>query len=480
MNQRLSLKVLVPLILFTLLPGVLFTGLAERLTERLLTGYLLQRGIEMGRHINQEFYALYFNPRYEIEGKSFDPLDPKHAKALDTLLHHTMGHFQVERINLFSQTGQVLYSTEKGLIGTDASPLHEPALQQALRGEVTSRVIYGFRPDHLHSKTGTTPLTHNVIEIYLPMLCLHERAPNYGQQIGVIELYQNAHIVYQWRRKIRLYLGGMLSLILVILITGATSALRFAALRPIQRMVETLTDPSTVVDGRLVKRIDGGSTYELQCLANAINQMAEEITEKAHQLDEARQMATIDELTSLYNHRYFHRRLEEELSRAERSNRGLALIFCDVDGFKALNDTQGHQAGDLGLKTIAWIIREFKRSSDIACRYGGDEFALILPATSPEEAQVLAERLRSQVEGHFRNNPEAWGTGLTLSIGIAAYPQEATGKKALVEQADWAMYSAKHSGKNRVQVFDRTDPRLTPSHFSQEEATELLQQGQGT
>ncbi|MBI1987730.1 MAG: diguanylate cyclase [Nitrospinae bacterium] len=454
MKKRLSLKVLGPLILFTLIPGVIFTGLAEWLTEGLLIDHFLQRAIALGQHINQEFYDRYFNPWYAVEKEAFNPLDPKHLKELDELIHDNMRHFQVERVNFFSPTGQVIYSTEKGLVGMDASVI--PQVRQALRGQVTSKVVYGFRPDRLHGKAGTL-LNHDVIEIYLPMLCLNEKLPNHGQQVGVLELYQNINVVRQWLTKIRLYMGGVLSLILVVSIVGASSSLHLAALKPIRQMVDTITAPDIVVDGKLMKRIDGGSTYELRGLADSFNRMVEDVIEKTRQLNEAKEMAMVDELTSLYNHRYFHRRLEEELSRAARAQTEVSLIFCDLDGFKGLNDSKGHQAGDLGLKEISRILQGSKRVSDVACRYGGDEFALILPGATSDAAKILAERLRARVEDRFQGNPDEWGEGLTLSIGIASYPKDAPEKKTLIERADWAMYYAKRNGKNWVKVFDLSE-----------------------
>lgn len=214
MKKRLSRKVLVPLILFTLIPGILFVGLAEWLAERILIDHFLQRSLELGRHINQEFYARYFDPHYETEKESFNPLAPKHLKELDALIQYDTHHFQVERVNFFSQTGQVLYSTEKSLIGTDASV--NPQVRLALRGQVTSKVDYGFWPDRLRGKGGTR-LKYDVIEVFLPMLCLSKKQPNYGQQVGVLELKQNINVVRQWLNKIRL-VGGMLLLVLVILI----------------------------------------------------------------------------------------------------------------------------------------------------------------------------------------------------------------------------------------------------------------------
>jgi len=155
-------------------------------------------------------------------------------------------------------------------------------------------------------------------------------------------------------------------------------------------------------------------------------------------------LANTDGLTGLYNHRYFQERLEEELERARRFGRSVALLMTDLDSFKEFNDHHGHPAGDVVLQEVAAVLRGAVRQSDIVSRYGGDEFAVIAPETEEAAAEELARRLRRAIAGHHFH---ALGTPtplrLGLSIGISAYPTEATGKSQLIEQADRAMYLAK-------------------------------------
>ena len=159
--------------------------------------------------------------------------------------------------------------------------------------------------------------------------------------------------------------------------------------------------------------------------------------------------AITDGLTGLYNHRYLHERLEEELVRAEHRGSKLALLFCDCDHFKVYNDEHGHKAGDAALARIARIIEACGRRSDLAARYGGEEFVLALTDTDLTGARAVAERLRSEVEASSVRG----GHSLTVSIGVATFPDDADARDELLDKADWAMYTAKRAGRNRVYAF---------------------------
>lgn len=166
------------------------------------------------------------------------------------------------------------------------------------------------------------------------------------------------------------------------------------------------------------------------------------------------QLSYSDALTGLYNHRYFYQRLDEEIERARASGRPVALLMLDIDYFKLYNDTQGHTRGDAVLQGVAQLLRENSRESDVICRYGGEEFAVILPGAGEEEAAGVAERVRRAVAGHLFEGGEGQPGGrLTVSIGVAVFPDDADDAGELVERADQALYLAKHSGKNNVKVF---------------------------
>jgi len=159
--------------------------------------------------------------------------------------------------------------------------------------------------------------------------------------------------------------------------------------------------------------------------------------------------AITDGLTGLYNHRYLHERLREELERARRRQTRLSLLFCDCDHFKTYNDDYGHKAGDAALARIARIVEGCSRRVDLAARYGGEEFVLALVDTDAAGALIVAERLRSEVEASSARG----GQALTVSIGIATCPDDAGAHDELLDKADWAMYAAKRAGRNRVLAF---------------------------
>jgi diguanylate cyclase (GGDEF)-like protein len=161
-----------------------------------------------------------------------------------------------------------------------------------------------------------------------------------------------------------------------------------------------------------------------------------------------------DDLTGLYNRRYFTQVLEKEIGRASRYASPLSLFMMDVDKFKSVNDTCGHQGGDMVLRELGKMLRQSVRLSDTICRYGGEEFALLLPNTEPCEAKALGERLRSMVENHaFEWQGRSFR--ITLSLGLSALGRETLPSSAgLLDLADKALYEAKGQGKNRLVCYD--------------------------
>jgi len=168
------------------------------------------------------------------------------------------------------------------------------------------------------------------------------------------------------------------------------------------------------------------------------------LQEAAVRLSRAEIEAMTDGLTGLYNHRYLHEHLTEELSRARHESHGVALLFCDLDFFKDYNDRLGHAAGDAALRATARIIESCTRRSDLVARYGGEEFVVVLPGTAEPEAVEIAGRIRAAVAAHQEHG------SLTISIGVATYPESAETKESLLEAADRALYAAKRLGRDRV------------------------------
>lgn len=158
-----------------------------------------------------------------------------------------------------------------------------------------------------------------------------------------------------------------------------------------------------------------------------------------------------DSITGLWNHGYFQNKLSEYLEKARQESFSLSLIIFDIDDFKRLNDTYGHQNGDVVLKEIGQILKETSRENDFPCRYGGEEFSFILPYTNRDLAYQISERIRERVANFsfpkFASNDPL---KVTISLGVAVFPEDATNKEELINLADKAMYIAKFSGKNRT------------------------------
>ena len=178
-------------------------------------------------------------------------------------------------------------------------------------------------------------------------------------------------------------------------------------------------------------------------------------TKRLQKLAEEREyfehLSNIDGLTELYNHRYFHQILKTEIEREKRYRRPLSLMIIDVDNFKDCNDNYGHLVGDVVLKQIGALIKKSTRGCDFVARYGGEEFAVILPETPKQEAAVVAERIRSSVEGFsFSSFAGKHMERLTVTIGLSSLPEDAQDKTGLIEMADQGMNRGKELGKNRV------------------------------
>jgi diguanylate cyclase (GGDEF)-like protein len=156
-----------------------------------------------------------------------------------------------------------------------------------------------------------------------------------------------------------------------------------------------------------------------------------------------------DHLTELWNHGYFQTLLLQELDRSKATLLPLTLIIMDIDDFKVYNDTLGHQAGDRILKDLARILRNQSRKMDFVCRYGGEEFAILLPHTEKKEAYVIAERLRVDIEKHqFLREEILPNKKLTVSMGLSSFPANGMTPSELIASADKALYKAKNHGKN--------------------------------
>jgi diguanylate cyclase (GGDEF)-like protein len=168
------------------------------------------------------------------------------------------------------------------------------------------------------------------------------------------------------------------------------------------------------------------------------------------------QQAVTDELTGLFNVRQFHERLDGEIERADRFGTPLSLVMLDIDKFKSVNDTYGHQQGDRVLVEVARVMHRLSRDVDLPARYGGEEMAVVLPQTDLRGAEQLAERMRVAIESLQIQRLDGGGLlPITASFGVASFPAIAGDKTALIAAADAALYRAKRGGRNRV---ERAEP----------------------
>ena len=166
-------------------------------------------------------------------------------------------------------------------------------------------------------------------------------------------------------------------------------------------------------------------------------------------------MSITDPLTGLLNRRYLEERLTDELNRSQRYNYSMSCLMIDIDDFKSYNDRNGHQAGDVALKITAHALKAALRSADVACRYGGEEFCILLPQTSLSEAGVIAERMRQRVAetDYPYGKSQPLGT-VSVSIGISTFAKHIDTAEKVIAAADRALYSAKSQGKNRIEFYD--------------------------
>lgn len=207
-----------------------------------------------------------------------------------------------------------------------------------------------------------------------------------------------------------------------------------------------------------------------ELLLTLVNEAAVAI-KNAQAYEEARIQAVRDELTKLFNYRFFHEFLDKEIARCKRTDQTCSVIFMDLDFFKVYNDIYGHLAGDSALSKVAEAITESIRATDVAARYGGDEFAIILPGTDTSRSMAAAERIRNTVQSHFR------GVGydsklLTVSLGVACYPKHAGSKQQLLSCADKALYQAKNLGRNKVCLYSGTGGITNVSETDVEKSAE--------
>jgi diguanylate cyclase (GGDEF)-like protein len=199
------------------------------------------------------------------------------------------------------------------------------------------------------------------------------------------------------------------------------------------------------------------SVSDIQSLESVADICATAI-QNAHYVERVKRLAYLDGLTGIFNRRYFELRIEEELERARRFNSGMAVIMVDIDQFKRLNDEFGHLLGDEVLRQVSSIFSQQLRKIDVVCRYGGEEFAVLLSQTSQQHAMGVAEKLRRMVDSwQFPGVPRP----VTISAGVATCPDHGSTREQLVKAADAGLYAAKQAGRNCVKEASLASERHT-------------------
>lgn len=253
------------------------------------------------------------------------------------------------------------------------------------------------------------------------------------------------------RRQLFLLTVGVFGAGLVIAI-GASVALVRSILDPL-RALEQGAD--RLGEGELSHRVAPTTSDELGQLTTAFNTMAEKLERSQAALKD---LSIRDSLTGLYNNRELHARLKDEVERSRRYGGHFSLLLLDIDHFKSVNDTYGHQCGDKVLKAIAILVSENIRSVDKAARYGGDELGLIVPATQGPGAVAMAAHAIPVAQGRAVN--------LTASIGVAVYPEDGGSEEELIAAVDQSLYAAKQAGRNRVYQSGRSKGGKRPRQRS--------------
>jgi len=281
--------------------------------------------------------------------------------------------------------------------------------------------------------------------------------------IGLERAYSHLH---------RLMLGFGAIVLVAMALTGVALVmlLHREFVRPVQRITEAARAMANGELGRScgIRRNDElgelGQDFDKMArrIENHTRELEEQVAARTRELAEAnRQLSAANELlqsqavsdglTGLFNYRYFSATLEAELQRSRRTHQPVSLLMIDVDHFKVFNDTYGHPAGDKVLQDIADRLRARVRSTDVPCRYGGEEFAVILVATSRADAVLVAEDIRKKIEAsRFADSNGQRVVPVTISVGVATFPGDADTPEGLVKAADLALYAAKQSGRNKV------------------------------
>jgi diguanylate cyclase (GGDEF)-like protein/putative nucleotidyltransferase with HDIG domain len=377
--------------------------------------------------------ATAINGRYE-ESRSiqdvqqiFDYIKHKEPNILRLTLHVNQ-----------NSAYKVVSSTDRNLIGIPTSSTLNPTLYS--------------------SKTLISHIKRDQDQI--PQVSLVAPLQEDGITIGAIEVVLNTsedESLVQNRIQKTMLVGILISLLLLALLWFI---IRKLLVLPLLSLREAAV---TVQRGESYEEVQLNASHEINEVASAFNDMV-------YNLEDRYQKSIRDPLTGVYNSAYFKHKLTESMGRARESGHPMALLFCDVDNFKKLNDSEGHLFGDEVLKEIAKVILGNVRPTDTVCRYGGEEFVIIMPVAERETARYIAEQIRQMiaVQCNFSVlHP------VTISIGLVIFPEDGD-ESTLVHLADKAMYLAKSLGKNRIVSVNEMDTSKNEGYERRSEDNQWL------
>ncbi len=262
-----------------------------------------------------------------------------------------------------------------------------------------------------------------------------------------LQIAENLNQAAYAKHQVRLVVAVAFLLGVALAIVASTMVVR-SILRPLSVLEKGVAQ---LGNGNFSHRIFLANQDELGQLAAAFNLMIEKLEQSQTAL---KNLATLDELTGVYNRREFNLQLKNELERSGRYDHCFTLLLLDIDFFKKLNDTYGHQAGDEALRSIAALLKQEFRDLDRVSRYGGEEFIVILSETSSSSAYVVAERIRQLISTYALSIAQNQTVNITVSGGLATFPEDGVEAKSLIHCADQALYAAKYSGRNKIIVYD--------------------------
>lgn len=377
--------------------------------------------------------------------------DPEEAAGIMETIHEQQ---KVVDVFLINKRGEAVASFDKSSVGKTFA-LSDPTC------DVCHRAASKDRPHTvLYTNSDGWDMVRHISPIVNERVCYACHEPGRKVLGMLVADFSLESIEQGLSREFNRRMVSLALFIFILLVALSVCVDRFVLAR-LQKCVAAV---QRFGGGKLDQDIPDMGRDEIGHLAAAFNQMAANLRKYIHELRGAEEMlyelATHDPLTKLFNRTFFSTKLEEEFQRAVRYNTPLSLIVIDIDHFKPINDTHGHQAGDAYLESLSELIERTVRQVDTVARYGGEELVVILPHTAREGAMIAAERLRRTVADH-EVSFEGQAIRCTISLGVASYQEgSAYSVEELLQAADRAMYEAKEGGRNQV-VFLEEDPKPT-------------------